>query len=152
MQQAQAYIKFTGGTGTIKKVGTKTVYQFGGGKHDTVGCLDIRVPITAEFIIIMAVDVIKLNVPFLLGLDTLDRYKMYVNNVTDELVCVNEGVSLPTTRSDGHVYYSWEWNPDILYTFPELVRIHRHFFHASPERLYAVMRRAKNEDAVPETL
>jgi len=119
MQQAEAYIKFTGGTGTIKKVGPKTVYKFGGGKHDTVGCLDIRVPITAEFIIIMAVDVIKLNVPLLLGLDTLDWYKMYVNNVTDELVCMNEGVSLPTTRSDGHVYYSWEWNPDILYTFPE---------------------------------
>ena len=32
------------------------------------------------------------------------------------------------------------------------MRIHRHFFHASPERLYAVMRRAKNEDAVPEAL
>jgi len=31
------------------------------------------------------------------------------------------------------------------------VRIRRHFFHASPEQLYAVMRRAKNEDAVPET-
>eukprot|EP00168_Porphyra_purpurea_P014416 TRINITY_DN412_c0_g1_i3.p1 TRINITY_DN412_c0_g1~~TRINITY_DN412_c0_g1_i3.p1 ORF type:complete len:415 (+),score=68.59 TRINITY_DN412_c0_g1_i3:362-1606(+) len=152
MQQAEAYIKFTGGTGTIKKVGSKTVYHFGGGKHDTVGCLDIWVPITAEFIIIMAVDVIKLNVLFLLGLDTLDRYKMYGNNVTDELVCVNEGVSIPTTRSDEHVKFSWEWSPDILYTFPELVRIHGQFFHASPERLYAVMRRSKNEDAVPETL
>ena len=159
MLQTEAYIKFTGGTGTMKKVRPKTVYQFGGGKHDTVGCLDIRGPITAELIIIMAVDVIKLNVPFLLGLDTLDRYKMYLNNVTDELVFVNEGVSLPTTHSDGHVYYSWEWNPDILYTFPEFVRIHRHFFHASPERLYAViitarlmLRRAKNGDAVPETL
>ncbi|OSX76963.1 hypothetical protein BU14_0166s0003 [Porphyra umbilicalis] len=152
MLQAEAYIKFTGGTGTMKKVRPKTVYQFGGGKHDTVGCLDIRGPITAELIIIMAVDVIKLNVPFLLGLDTLDRYKMYFNNVTDELVFVNEGVSLPTTHSDGHVYYSWEWNPDILYTFPEFMRIHRHFFHASPERLYAFMRRAKNEDAVPGTL
>jgi len=92
----------------------------------------------------MAVDVITLNVPFLLGLDTLDRYKMYVNNITDELVCVNDGISLPTIRSDGHVYYSWEWRPDILYTFSELVRIHRHFFHASPERLCAVMRRSKN--------
>jgi len=91
-------------------------------------------------------------VPFLLGLDTLDRYKMYVNNVTNELVCAKEGVSLPTTRSEGHVFYSWEWSPDILCTFPELVRMHRHFFHASPDRLYAVMRRAKNEDAVPETL
>jgi len=69
MQQADAYIKFTCGTGTIKKVGSKTVYQFGGGKHDTVGFLDIRVPITAEFIIIMTVDVIKLNVSFLLGLE-----------------------------------------------------------------------------------
>jgi len=152
MQQAEAYIKFIGGTGTIKKVGPKTVDQLTGGKHDTVGCLDIRAPITDEFIIIMAVDVIKLNVPFLLGLDTLDRYKIYVNNVTDELVCVNEGVNLPTTCSDGHVFYSWEWNSDILFTFPELVHIHRHFFNAKPERLNAVMRRAKNEDAVPETL
>jgi len=152
MKQAEAYIKFSGGTGTIEKVGSRTVYQFGGGKNDRVGCLAIRVPITAELIIIMAVDVIMLNVPFLLGLDTIDRYKMYVKKVTDELVRVNEGIRLPTIRSDGHVYYRWEWSPDILYTFPELVRIHRHLFHASPERLYAVMRRTKNEDAVPETL
>jgi len=58
MQKAEAYIKFTGGTSTIKKVGSNTVYQFGCGKHDTVGCLDIRVPITANFIMIVAVDVI----------------------------------------------------------------------------------------------
>jgi len=69
---------------------------------------------------------------------------MYVNNVTDEHVCVNEGVSLPTIRSDGHVYYSWVWSPDILYSLPEFVRIHRHFFRASPERLYAVMSRGSH--------
>jgi len=152
IKKEEAYIKFTGGTGTIKHVGAKTVYQFGGGKHNTVGCLDIRVPFSEELIIIMVVDVIMRNVPFLLGLETLDRYKMYVINVTDELVCVKEGINLPTIRSDGHAYYRREWSPDILYTFPELVRIHRHFSYASPERLYAVMRRAKTEGAVPETL
>jgi len=58
MQQAEAYIKFTGGTGTIKIVGSKTVYQFGCGKNDTVGSPGIRVPITAEFMIIRAVRVL----------------------------------------------------------------------------------------------
>jgi len=66
--------------------------------------------------------------------------------------CGNKGVSLPLTLLNGHVFYSWEWSPDIRYTFPELVRIHRHFVHASPERLYAVMRRTKNGDAVLGTL
>ena len=41
--------------------------------------------------IIMAVNVIKLRVSFVLGMDALDRYKMYVNNVTDGLVLREQG-------------------------------------------------------------
>jgi len=50
MQQGKACIKFTGGNITIKKLGSRNVYQFGSGKHDTVGCLDIGVPITVKFL------------------------------------------------------------------------------------------------------
>jgi len=39
----------------------------------------------------MAVNVIKLRVSFLLGMDTVDRYKIYVNNVTDGLFLRERG-------------------------------------------------------------
>jgi len=50
MQQGKACIKFTGGNITINKLGSRNVSQFGSGKHDTVGCLDIGVPITVKFL------------------------------------------------------------------------------------------------------
>jgi len=73
-----------------------------------------------------------------------------VNNVTNHLVCVKEGVAVPLVRKFGHIYL--DWGLEVLYTFPELQRIQKHFYHAKPERLYSLMRRAKDKQATPETL
>eukprot|EP00170_Pyropia_yezoensis_P002014 contig_8608_g2018 len=97
----------------------------------------MRIPITDCFMILIEVDVVDINVPLILGLDFLDEHKMYVNNTTNMLVCVNEGIQVPLVRKTGHIFF--EWGAVILYTFPELQRIHKHFFHAIPERLDAVL-------------
>ena len=39
----------------------------------------------------------------------------------------------------------------MLYTTNGLRRIHRHFFHAHPERIFSVMKRAEDPDATAET-
>jgi len=59
-------------------------------------------------------------------------------------------VAVPVVRKYGHIYL--EWGSDILYTFSELQRIHKHFYHAKPERLYALMRQSKDKEATSGTL
>lgn len=81
--------------------------------------------------------------PLLLGLEKMDRHRMYFNITTNNLVCVNEGVGLPVVRKLGHAYH--EWGPEVLYTYPELQKSHKHFFHGTPERLYNLMKRAQEE-------
>eukprot|EP00170_Pyropia_yezoensis_P002017 contig_8609_g2021 len=148
-RQAEAYMASHNPGATLRNK-TGMVYRFGGGRHTCIGTVAMRILITDCFMILIEVDVVDVNVPLLLGLDFLDEHKMNVNNTTKMLICVNKGIQVPLVRKMGHIFF--EWGTDILYTFPELQRIHKHFFHASPERLYALMRRAKVDDAVPLTL
>lgn len=148
-RQAEAYIAGHNPGATLGNQ-NGMVYRFGGGRHPCVGTVALRTPIIDSFMISTVVDVVAINVPLLLGLDFLDAHNMYVNNTTNRLVCVNEGIQVPLVRKMGHIFFEWE--AKTLYTFPELQRIHKHFFHASSERLYALMRRANIDDAVPLTL
>lgn len=87
---------------------------------------------------------------YFLGLDSFDAHKMYVNNLEDCLVCLEYHITAPLVRKHGHLYL--EWGPSILYSMAELDKRHRHFFHPKPDRLFAVLKRAEDPHAVPETL
>ena len=148
-QQAEAYVL---AHGDRRPMGPPrpNVFRFGGGRHPSVATLTVRMPITQDFFLILTIDVVELSVPLLLGLEKMDQHRLYFYNTTNKLVCVNEGVILPVVRKLGHAYY--QWGPEVLYTYPELQKIHKHFFHAKPERLYNVMKRAEVANVVPETL
>eukprot|EP00170_Pyropia_yezoensis_P002031 contig_8686_g2035 len=107
-------------------------------------------PITQDFFLILTIDGIELSVPPLLGLEKMDQHRLYFYNTTNKLVCVNEGVILPVVRKLGHAYC--QGGAEVPYTYPELQKIHKHFFHAKPERLYNVMKRAEVANVVPEAL
>ena len=49
----------------------------------------------------------------------------------------------------GHLFYEWERS--VLYTDTELRRIHRHFYHPQPERIFNLMKRSNDPEATPET-
>lgn len=122
--QAEAYIASIDKRVALRAPKVSRRYRIGGYDFVTVGEVHIRVPVAKDFFIPLEVKVIDLNVPLLLGVDTLDLYRMYVNNVTNRLIGLNESVTTPLVRKIGHIYL--EWGADILYTFSELQRIHRH--------------------------
>lgn len=126
------------------------MYRFGGSRHASIGTLTMRIPLADDFFMELSVDVVDVNVPLLFGLDTLDKFHMYANTVLNRLVCEAYSVSVPLVRKLGHVYFVWERN--VLYTMPELRKLHRHFFHPQPDRLYAVINKAGGEHAKPSTL
>jgi len=150
MPQAEAYMADDGTTKKLKPTKDKASFRFDGGTHPTVGTLAMRLVITQEFLIPLTVDVIQLIMPILLGFTKMDEHRMYFKNATNHFVCGDEGANVPVVRKLGHADY--EWDVDVLFTCPEFQKIHKHFFHANPERLYGVMKRAEVKDVNVEAL
>lgn len=67
-----------------------------------------RFPTLHVMVISEESDVVKSDVPFLVGLDVLNKYKMVVNKVPDILECHNVSYKIPLTRKHGHIYLEWQ--------------------------------------------
>ena len=91
-----------------------------------------------------------IDVPLLLGLDILESYKLVIDVAGRLLISKDHGWELDLIRKLGHIYCVWA--TDVLYTTNEVRRIHRHFFHAHPERIFSLMKRAEDPDAIAETV
>ena len=95
-------------------------------------------------------EVVDINFPLLLGLDKLDQYKCYVNNVENFMVCVQLRWQHPITRKLGHLFY--DLCIDLLYIDNGLRRIHRHFYHPKPDKIFNLMKKDGDPQANPETM
>ena len=65
--------------------------------------------------------------------------------------------SSTSIRKMGHVFLEWNVHVNFLdysafYKRNELIKIHRHFFHPHAERIYELLKQAKDPHATPETL
>lgn len=146
-QQAAAYARFSGMELLLDESGS-VVFRFGGTEYPSQGKLHVRVPLANDLHLPLDVDVVDLNIPFLFGLDTMDANKMYLDNVSNKLVCASYQVSVPVVCKHGHAYR--EWAKDTLYTMAEVNRLHRHFCHPHPDRFFAVFRQANDPQATKD--
>ena len=114
-----------------------------------------KIPIvisTPQNALTLWVDVITDNIPFLIGLDTLDKYSLQVLSVHNQLECVREGWKVPLERKFGHIYWDWNSNFCTYFSRPQLERLHRHLLHPSTRKLYNLLTRAKPEQMTKHTM
>ena len=142
-RQAQAYCDFSNVTFELQTDSPTRTFSFATHEHSSMGTILIRVPITESHFIELPVDVVNVQIPFLLGLDTMKRFKLVLDTDNQRLSSKSEGWDVPLMSKRGHLYY--EWKPEILFTQSELVRIHKHFYHPKSERLYSLMKRGVPE-------
>lgn len=147
-KQAAAYARLTRSDAPLAAAKPAN-FMFGGVIAPSVGTIDVRVPIAPDYYAPMTVDVVELDVPFLFGLDALDAFGVYVNNLENSLKCDRRGFATALCRKDNHLYL--EWGESIHYTLGELDRLHKHFNHPQPDKLAAVLRRAGDPNAEPST-
>lgn len=81
-EQAEAYCDFANIPFAPKPASNPTYYSFGTHRHKGLGYIEIRVPITEIHFLLLIVEFVTVNVPFLLGLDEMTKYKMVLD--TDE--------------------------------------------------------------------
>ena len=79
----------------------------------------------------VCVDIVQPSVPLLLGIDTLDKHKLNVLSVENELHSVVFGWTLPLIRQQGHLYLKWHPPSETFYSRQQLYRLHQHLFHPS---------------------
>jgi hypothetical protein len=125
-------------------------FRFGDQVVSSLGEARLRMPAGAAFIYITA-DVVPLQVPLLLGLDTMNRYDMRVCTRKRQLEGAGEsGWSAPLNLEERDLILPWSpMSTGILFTKLEVVRTHRGFHHPSSKRLYDIFRRARPTEAPP---
>ncbi len=147
-RQAQAYCKRHNFIFKLNPSATRLI--FSGGSYISLGSMEIRIPIPNGSFLSIQLDVVSADVPMLLGLNVLDRESLVANNLTYELQAPLSGWSMPLERKFGHLYLCWGAK-EMLYTKPELVKLHRPFRHSSTGKLYEVIKRARPSQVVEST-
>ena len=114
--------------------------HFGIGSATSIEKLTIESPIgRIDF------HVMRIDTPFLLCLQDMDRLGIYLNNLKDQVI-MRDGVAVPIVRLNEHPFLIWG-PPSVNYlTNIELRQLHRRFGHSSVNRLIRTLERAGYND------
>ena len=105
LKQAKSYCKKIGCK--LKLWPSRTEFRFGDGSFKSLGALPIRIPTPECSFIEQKIDVVKADIPLLLGLDFLDSSGLIVDNVNNQLENKIFGYKMPIVRKFGHLYLEW---------------------------------------------
>lgn len=119
------------------------MYKFGVHYQKSLGAMTVRIPTPNHSFIAIVADVINADIPFLIGLDTLDAFGLFVNTVTNQLECPSLQWKIPLVRKFGHVYFNWPKNQTILFTKTELIKLHKAFYHPANDKLLGLLKKAR---------
>lgn len=107
-QQALSYCKYMGVK--FKSTSTKQTYILVVGAQRSVESIIIRIPTQNNPFLAVSADVVTANIPFLVGLDILDKYSLVVNTYKDTLDCPPMRWNIFLVRKIGHLYLEWGSN------------------------------------------
>lgn len=138
--QAGAYCRFVGVK--IKPRPSRSFFRFGSGLGKSLGTIQLRIPTPDISFMLLTVDVVRADVPFLVGLDVLDTFKL-VDTVENNLKCALADWFIPAVRKLGHVYIEWKSCDRILFTKSELTQLHRGMYNPAAEKVKELIKRLK---------
>ena len=113
-----------------------------------------KIPIlitTPNGLLRMNVDIVREDIPLLMGINFMDENGLQFLSVRNELQCVHDDWTMPVTRRGGHGYLCWEPISSVMFNKAQLLRLHQHLLHPSVQKLYNLLQRAKPEDMTPNT-
>lgn len=98
-------------------------------------------PVSHSHILKFEAEVVDVNTPLLLNLETLTQVRALLDFGDDRLVGKYDGWVVPLVRMRGHV--NVEWPVSVFFLWDEFCRMHRHFKHPAPDRFHAIIKRAE---------
>ena len=147
--QAKAYCRFVGCMFKLKE--NSNQYRFGVDVQKSIGSISIRLPFLKDRFVPIDVDVVREKVPFLLGLDLLDKLQLYLDTTRNVLISSPGNITVPIVRKFGHVYLEWKREDIVLFSRSELLKLHRGFRHPTVTKLLNLIRKARPHEATEAT-
>ncbi len=132
-RQARAYCKQQQFKFELKPSATR--FRFEDVTFSSLGIMEVRIHARIGSFQKCPMDIVSADIPMLLGLNILDRDGLIADNIRNELKSAYHSWLIPIERKFGHLYVIWNSKP-ILFTRQEPIKLHRHFRHPSPEKLY----------------
>jgi hypothetical protein len=148
MEQAKGYCKESGNMFSL--LPSRSRFKFGASAERSLGNISIEIPTPGSPIHINC-DVLKSDLPLLIGLDILDKYGLNVLSVEGLLQSTTEHWTIPIQRLWGHIYLQWDPGIQLFFTRAELTKIHRHFLDPSTVKLVNLLKRATPGNVPKET-
>ena len=132
-------------------VPSRTRFRFGKGRSTSLGRIPFIIS-TPQSMLTIWVDVVRQDIPMLIGLDVLEKYSLQVLSVLNELDCFQENWRALVHRKHRLIYCEWSDNMKTLFSRPQLTQLHRHLLHPSTRKLYNILKRAKPENLSSDTM
>ena len=104
-KQALAYCDFSGTPFDVDTVRNRRVYKFGEKRYKGLGTLLIRIPVDADHFISAEVEVVDLDVPFLIGLEFLVQHGMLIDTAHNILISEVGRWQIPLVSKHGHLFF-----------------------------------------------
>lgn len=93
----------------------------------------------------MSIEALAGDFPLLIGLEIMRDHGLVLDYSEDVLKDRTKRWSLPITFANGHSFVGTT-NHIIMFTKPELEKLHLHFFHPSTGKLYNLLKRVKSDE------
>jgi hypothetical protein len=148
LAQAKAYAAEQGLI--FRLISSRRSFTFGDTVLPSLGLMKMTMP-TPSGILSLDLDVVKPNIPALLGLDLMDAHGVQFLTVTNQLQSVAKGWHIPVVWKLGHGYIRWGPLAPVLFPRSELARLHRPLYHPSTTKLLNLLRRADADKVTAET-
>lgn len=87
------------------------------------GTIVVRILTPDNSFLSLRIDIVEDDVPFLLGLDIMDRERLVANNVLNRIESYAYGGHIPITRQFENLYVQWPAST-VLFTRSELKKLH----------------------------
>jgi hypothetical protein len=95
------------------------------------------------------VEVVNIDIPLLRDMHFLRKQRMIVDFIRNVLIHRNTNASQLLARKNGHAYI--EWDPNILFTYGELVKLLQNFFHPAVNNAMDLFKRENIQDLPVDT-
>lgn len=128
--------------GHIIPIKTPTIFRIGNNSHKGVGTLKIRVPVSGSHILDASAFVMDVKIPSLIVLIVLTHLNAILDVRENTISSPTEAWELPLFQKLGQLYI--EWPSKIFFTVSELHKLHKHFFHIQPDKIFHLLRRSNH--------
>lgn len=143
-------------------------FRFADATYESLGITVIKldVPINQSPVYV-ELDVVSADIPALMGMDVLDRESLTPCTISNQLMkrilvgtdsktgtpqfCDIWNVPLQRSKSQ-HLYAKMDLMASTYFTRTQLLKLHKQFYHPSAQKLFNLLKKARPQEASPETL